>query len=74
MDRVYQLGRALRDVGINPDSNHRGGPNRCFSAIHCNGPAVERIPNGDLPPRSEQYYIVNGVRYRVSYSAVPLFP
>ncbi|OAL56443.1 hypothetical protein IQ07DRAFT_496077 [Pyrenochaeta sp. DS3sAY3a] len=66
MDQVYQLGRALRDVGISPESNQQGGPNRCFSVIHCNGPAVERLPDGELPPRSEQYYTVSGIRYRVT--------
>jgi hypothetical protein len=57
---------ALRAMGISAKSESYGGPNKCFSYVHRDSPAVERLPNGQLPPRDSQYYTVNGRRYRVT--------
>ena len=57
---------AFRGLGLDPREADVGGPNHCFTVIHCNGPAVVRNPDGSLPPEKRQHYIVNGRRYRVS--------
>jgi hypothetical protein len=56
----------LKAMGISAKSESDGGPNKCFYYVHKNGPAIERQPNGQLPPVAFQYYTVNGRRYRVT--------
>ena len=43
-----------------------GGPNYCFSVKHCDSDAMEKDENGNMYPRKEQYYDVDGRLYRVS--------
>lgn len=56
----------LRTLGIGAGSAQYGGPNKCFSYVHREGPAVQLQPNGQMPPRNQQRYTVNGVSYRVT--------
>ncbi|USP73066.1 uncharacterized protein yc1106_00340 [Curvularia clavata] len=63
---TYHLERAFKDLGISPYDSHVGGPNQCFTVNHFNGPAVEKYPDGSFPSLPNQYYNVNGRRYRVT--------
>ncbi|CAG5159510.1 uncharacterized protein ALTATR162_LOCUS5616 [Alternaria atra] len=56
----------LRTLGIGAGSAQYGGPNKCFSYVHREGPAVQLQPNGQMPPRNQQRYTVDGVSYRVT--------
>lgn len=61
-DNLY---RALSALGIDPRSYREQGSNVCFSLKHQNGPAVELLPNKEMPPPEKQTYVVNNIRYRV---------
>jgi hypothetical protein len=63
---LHAIKPMLDAIGLPSLSAQQGAPNYCFSVIHCDGPAVERDPNGELPQRGNQHYNVNGRRYRVS--------
>lgn len=65
-DDTYNTKTAFRDLGIDTRDYLEGGPNRCFTILHFDGSAVVRNPDGSLPPERNQYYMVNGRRYRVS--------
>jgi hypothetical protein len=56
----------LKSLGIGTGSAQYGGPNRCFSYVHRDSNAVQRLPDGQMPRREEQRYTVNGVSYRVT--------
>jgi hypothetical protein len=64
MKPIFQT--ALRALGISAKSTKENGPNKCFSLVHKNGPAVERLPNGQLPPLLNQHYTVAGTSYRIT--------
>lgn len=65
----HQLTGAFRDLGIDTRSAGMGGSNRCYLFAHRDGLAVTRLPDGSLPPASEQYYEVDGRKYRVCTQA-----
>jgi hypothetical protein len=56
----------LQTLGIGAGSAQYGGPNKCFSYVHRDGPTVHRLPNGQMPPRNQQRYTVDGVSYKVT--------
>ncbi|XP_014556661.1 hypothetical protein COCVIDRAFT_99137 [Bipolaris victoriae FI3] len=60
------LTRAFRELGVGMHDYTDGGPNRCFTVVHYDGPAVEKNPDGSMPRRSTQHYTVNGRRYRIT--------
>lgn len=68
----YHLERVFEDLGINPHDSHIGGPNECFTVNHFDAPAMGRNPDGSLPTIPNQYYYVNGRRYRASKETGPL--
>jgi hypothetical protein len=56
-DTTHHLAAAFQDLGIDPRSERRGGPNWCFHVEH-------QYKDHPLPVR-EQFYWVNDKRYRV---------
>ncbi|KAH7552921.1 hypothetical protein BM1_07894 [Bipolaris maydis] len=60
------LTRAFSALGISMQDYTDGGPNRCFTIVHYEGPAVEKNPDGSFPRRADQHYTVNGRRYRIT--------
>ncbi|OAL46996.1 hypothetical protein IQ07DRAFT_479568, partial [Pyrenochaeta sp. DS3sAY3a] len=62
----HRMRRAFEALGADPRVSGYGGPNKCFTILHYNSPAVERGPDGQMPARDFQYYNVNGRRYRVT--------
>lgn len=62
------LQRVFEGLRLDPRNSRQGGPNHCFTIVHYSGPAVERNRDGSMPPLSEQHYVVNGRRYRVSWN------
>jgi hypothetical protein len=62
----HKLKNMFDDLGIDTRSTWQDGPNRCYFVSHKDGPAVQRAPNGQLPPVNQQWYNVNGRQYRVS--------
>lgn len=63
----HRMRRAFEALGADPRVSGYGGPNKCFTILHYNSPAVERQPDGQMPPRDFQYYTVNGRQYRVRH-------
>lgn len=61
-DITHHLEVAFRELGVDPRSEKRGGPNRCFHVEH-------QYVDHPLPAR-EQYYWVDDKRYRVSISSL----
>lgn len=57
-DTTHHLETAFRALGVDPRSERRGGPNRCFHVEH-------QYTDHALPVR-EQLYWVDDERYRVS--------
>lgn len=62
----HNLKRAFTELGIETASSADGGPNYCYYVEHMYGPTVQRPPDGAWPEPSQQYYVVDGKRYRVS--------
>ena len=60
------LKRAFTELGIETASSVDGGPNQCYYVEHKYGPTVQRPPTGQWPDPSQQYYMVDTKRYRVS--------
>ncbi|KAI4621131.1 uncharacterized protein J4E87_006759 [Alternaria ethzedia] len=57
---------ALKALGISARSAPDGGPNKCFSYVHRDSAVVQKLPNGQLPARNQQQYVVNGRTYRIT--------
>jgi hypothetical protein len=58
----------LKELGADDRDSMKGGDNICHSVQHMNGAAIEKDGSGKIPDEaSEQYYKVNGRRYRVSW-------
>lgn len=62
----HMLKKAFTDLGIGTKSKGKGGPNRCFSIEHANGPAVKLGNNRKMPEKGDQRYEVCGKEYRVT--------
>ncbi|KAI4645726.1 hypothetical protein J4E93_005304 [Alternaria ventricosa] len=54
------LRRILSYLGTTTGSHLYGGPNYCFSVKHCDSDRMEKDENGNMYPRKEQYYDVDG--------------
>ncbi|KAI4949426.1 hypothetical protein J4E91_005165, partial [Alternaria rosae] len=67
------LKTVLQNLGTTTGSHLYGGPNYCFSVKHCDSDAIERDEHGNLPPKNDQYYDVNGRLYRATAGFVTAF-
>lgn len=56
---------AFTALGVDPNPASKQGPNHCFRFRHSDGPAMRRV-DGQLPPKREQTYVVDGIEYPVS--------
>ncbi|KAF1361444.1 hypothetical protein EJ07DRAFT_164491 [Lizonia empirigonia] len=72
----HNLKRAFTELGIETASSADGGPNHCYYVEHKYAPTVQRPPDGPWPEPSQQYYVVDGKRYRETqaYSTIGVNP
>lgn len=67
---AIQLERAFEELEIDPRPESRQGSNKCYRYVHKDGPAVQRGPDGQLPPIEQQTYMVDGKSYRESLLSI----
>lgn len=70
---MHDLGRAFKEMGIDPRSSFDGGPNVCYHIEHLYGPAVIKKPDGGWPIPGEQTYKVDGKVYKASHSRITVY-
>jgi hypothetical protein len=65
-DNTHEIGKAFREIRVDPRPVGQGGPNHCFYVEHMNGPTVIPDEDGEIPFEEDQYYPTDGKKYRVS--------